>query len=141
MERPKYGFMYDEHPSVHLQNPITVVMAKLISNIFLTVALLSLLHSTLQAQGRSVIYDAGEDAAMQWTPLLNTTAAQQQGIHPNAITLRYCDRCTCCSPVICQTFNCCMESICEPQPSTGLPNKSECNTKPASCSCSTDTCR
>ncbi|TVU28864.1 hypothetical protein EJB05_20400, partial [Eragrostis curvula] len=113
-------------------------MAKL-SVIFVAVALLSLLHSTLQAQGRSVAYGAGEDVSTQWWPLLNTTAAQQLVMHPSAVTLRYCDKCTCCSSGNCQTFNCCMESICELEPSTGLPNKRKCNTKPTSCGCN-DSC-
>ncbi|KAL6635257.1 hypothetical protein ACP70R_027928 [Stipagrostis hirtigluma subsp. patula] len=115
-------------------------MAKLAEIFVAAVALLSLQYSTLQAQGRSAVFDAGEYAAMQWRPLLNTTAAAQRVVHPNAITLKYCDRCTCCAPVICQTFNCCMESVCAPS-ADGSPDKSKCDTKPVSCSCSTDTCR
>jgi hypothetical protein len=144
-------------------------MAKL-SNILLSVALMCLLYSMHQAQstrrltvlsfletsrrrspltcylsstGRRVAYDSIiEDAAMQWRPLLNTTAMAQQAVHPNAITLRYCDRCTCCSPVICQTFNCCLESVCAPEPLTGLPNKSSCTNTTIACGgCSMDTCR
>ncbi|KAL6911607.1 hypothetical protein ACP4OV_000412 [Aristida adscensionis] len=112
-------------------------MAKL-TEIFLAVALLSLLHSTLQAQGRGVVY--GGAAALEWRPLVNTTAARRV-VTPDAVTLKYCDRCTCCAqPVMCQTFNCCMESVCE-RLGDGSADRSKCDTKSVSCNCSTDSCK
>ncbi|CAM0945299.1 unnamed protein product [Alopecurus aequalis] len=102
-------------------------MAKL-TKVFLAVALLALLYNSLQVQGRSAAYDA----SMKWAPVSRALDAFPRAVHPDGISFKHCDRCTCCAGVICQTMNCCTEST--PAPGGGW------STKTLSCDCDSNIC-